>query len=318
MRFVTSLCFGITVMLMLKIATISGEPKLYLVKTNDSMSIIKTARTDEKEGGVIGNHNVKNKNELKRRNGEYYNYYSDENEEYYSYSDQDQYYYHVRGEEDKEPKSAEQSLELTSDPSAGCDGIIFRTLSNEGKKAILDRHNELRRKVAKGEEKSNNQPQAADMRKLVWSDELERIAQKWADGCVYKHSNNKHLGIGENLAIESSRGARAFDKKEQAEERALKLVTDWYIEVDMFKPRDIKPFRFTNDIGHYSQMVWADTEELGCGMIYVKENASLKTYLVCNYSKAGNYGDGTMYTVGPPCSKCPRGYSCDEGLCAKH
>ena len=27
-------------------------------------------------------------------------------------------------------------------------------------------------------------------------------------------------------------------------------------------------FRFSYGAGHYTQVVWADTEELGCGMVY--------------------------------------------------
>ena len=29
-------------------------------------------------------------------------------------------------------------------------------------------------------------------------------------------------------------------------------------------------FRFNSGTGHYTQMVWANTEELGCGMVYYK------------------------------------------------
>ena len=51
-------------------------------------------------------------------------------------------------------------------PSRSCRAkTIFRTVSSKGKAAILDRHNQLRRKVAKGQERS--QPPAANMKKLV-------------------------------------------------------------------------------------------------------------------------------------------------------
>ena len=51
--------------------------------------------------------------------------------------------------------------------SAGSCGanLVFRTLSPEGKDAILERHNKLRSKVALGQE--DYQPSAANMRKLV-------------------------------------------------------------------------------------------------------------------------------------------------------
>ena len=62
-------------------------------------------------------------------------------------------------------------LSYLQGPSASCaEKTIFRTLSDEGKKAILDRHNSLRRRVAKGEEVggiNSPQPAAANMKKMV-------------------------------------------------------------------------------------------------------------------------------------------------------
>ena len=45
------------------------------------------------------------------------------------------------------------------------EGIIFRQLDQAGKEKILLRHNELRQKLAGGEEE--NQPGAKNMKKLV-------------------------------------------------------------------------------------------------------------------------------------------------------
>ena len=62
---------------------------------------------------------------------------------------------------------------------------------------LLDLHNQLRRRVAKGEEGvqvrwplHQVQPGAADMLELVWNDELAGIAQGWADqcDCVFQES----------------------------------------------------------------------------------------------------------------------------------
>ena len=56
-------------------------------------------------------------------------------------------------------------------PSASCSSkTIFRELSSASKEAILEKHNELRRRVAKGEETGGiNPPQqaASNMKKLV-------------------------------------------------------------------------------------------------------------------------------------------------------
>ena len=47
--------------------------------------------------------------------------------------------------------------------------------------------------------------------------------------------------------------------------------------------------RFSSGIGHYTQVVWADTEELGCGMVYYKGAQYYETLIVCNYAKGGNF-----------------------------
>ena len=55
-------------------------------------------------------------------------------------------------------------------------------LTKEQQKEILDKHNELRRRVAKGLEGlgvGGSQPPAADMEELVWDDELAVTAQRW-------------------------------------------------------------------------------------------------------------------------------------------
>ena len=53
-------------------------------------------------------------------------------------------------------------------PSATCAAKTEeREMTEAGKAAIVDKHNELRRKVAKGEETNGPQPAASNMRKLV-------------------------------------------------------------------------------------------------------------------------------------------------------
>ena len=54
----------------------------------------------------------------------------------------------------------------TQGPSSQCSSQTrTRGVTAEGRKMVLDKHNELRRRVAKGEEPG--QPGAANMRKLV-------------------------------------------------------------------------------------------------------------------------------------------------------
>ena len=51
-----------------------------------------------------------------------------------------------------------------------CDTVYANSLTDAEKQEILDKHNELRSKVANGQEAG--QPSAANMKKLKWDDEL--------------------------------------------------------------------------------------------------------------------------------------------------
>ena len=73
--------------------------------------------------------------------------------------------------------------------SAECEKMVkYRGVTETGRKVILDKHNQLRRRIARGEEGrglgGRGQPPAADMRRLGWSEELAAVAQRWADQCT--------------------------------------------------------------------------------------------------------------------------------------
>ena len=71
-------------------------------------------------------------------------------------------------------------------------------------------------------------------------------------------------------------------------------------------------YSFIPSTGHYTQMVWAKTNKVGCGSIAWKEGAFIKQYLVCNYGPAGNTLRQPMYQTGNACSRCPAGSSCEK------
>ena len=77
-------------------------------------------------------------------------------------------------------------------------------------------------------------------------------------------------------------------------------------------------YQFSPDTGHYSQMVWASTSRLGCGLTEYMSGRFLARLMVCNYGEAGNLITAPVYSSGPACSACPPGTSCSqqyEGLC---
>lgn len=83
--------------------------------------------------------------------------------------------------------------------------------------------------------------------------------------------------------------------------------------------------RFAFETGHYSQMIWAETNRVGCGYTSYLSNTSftrpVETNLyVCNYGPAGNFLELPSYKIGSPCSQCPAKTVCSSlfpYLCGK-
>ena len=85
-------------------------------------------------------------------------------------------------------------------------------------------------------------------------------------------------------------------------------------------------------MGHYTQMVWADSYLIGCAANQYKSNHEKRPYeaiTYCNYGPAGNLAgyddDGkiigqAVYMIGKkPASECPTGTKANPktGLCVK-
>ena len=65
--------------------------------------------------------------------------------------------------------------------SERCGEVVTHRLTGQVRQRLLEQHNRLRGVVARGEQE--DQPPAANMRELEWSEELAEIAQSWADQC---------------------------------------------------------------------------------------------------------------------------------------
>merc|ERR1719206_1326328 len=201
--------------------------------------------------------------------------------------------------------------------------LKFTGLDEGTKKILLDKHNELRQKVASGGEAG--QPGAANMKKLVWDDELATIAQRWTDQCIFEHDKVRDLCDGTfsgQNAWQSGTDYEYYDYDVNPE--IGQAVQSWYDEVTDpgFDAANINPFVYGDGYGHYTAVVWADTDRVGCGRVYFEDTDGWYKHLViCNYAIAANLVGGVMYEAGEKCSNCPAGYSCDatyDGLCTKN
>merc|ERR1712183_56669 len=219
---------------------------------------------------------------------------------------------------------ADHTMTVYPGPADECGyELKFTGLDEATKKTLLDKHNELRQKVASGGE--SGQPGAANMRKLVRDDELATIAQRWASQCIFEHDKVRDLCdgtvVGQN-AYQSGTDYEYYDYNVNPE--IGDAVQSWYSEVTNpgFSSANINPFVFDEGYGHYTAVVWADTDRVGCGRVYYEDTDGwFKHLVVCNYAIAANLVGGVMYEEGEKCSNCPAGYSCDatyDGLCAKN
>ncbi len=115
---------------------------------------------------------------------------------------------------------------------------------------------------------------------LSWSPALATTAQQWADqlaatGGSLAHSNTS---AGENLAAAGPPGSLSLSA----------LVDLWGAEGQYFIAG--LPFPAVSitgnwaDVGHYTQIIWRNTTEVGCGLAI----GGGQDILVCQYNPAGN------------------------------
>ncbi|XP_066999093.2 venom allergen 5 [Anabrus simplex] len=169
-------------------------------------------------------------------------------------------------------------------------------VDDDQKALIVDLHNRLRNDVASGKEHrglSGRQPQASNMKKLVWDDEVAKVAQRWADQCTFEHDkcrNDPRFPVGQSMGW----AGYVSDEPDWEEQ-----ILDWYNEVKNCNMSILRSYTPAG-VGHYTQIVWAETEVIGCG--YRTDES--QTLYVCNYGPSGNVLYQQTYQFGPARSAC--------------
>ena len=116
-------------------------------------------------------------------------------------------------------------------------------INDEAKKIILDKHNELRRCIAKGKKykpEHPEMPKAANMMKFQWHDETAKVAQRWADQCKYGHDACKKLqdmDIGQNVMHKSTTGKVSQVPYVIFIERLYSEILKFNTSIDKFEPQ---------------------------------------------------------------------------------
>lgn len=195
-------------------------------------------------------------------------------------------------------------------------------------KVILDTHNKHRQEVASGEVGRNkgyvSGLPAGTIPDLQWDDGLALEAQRWMNQCTYAHDKNRltetfPLSAGQNLYVSYyplSNVANGYPVPEVNKQTLFAgAVNAWYDEVLDFVNKGctttnwntclgsnpgksvIPGFeKYTAQIGHFTQVIWAKTTHVGCGWIQFQNTNNVDTIVACNYGPGGNMQGDPVYT----------------------
>ena len=132
---------------------------------------------------------------------------------------------------------------------------------------------------------------------LVWSDKIAADAKVWADHLattgefVHDTEHLPTLGEGENLAAMSWMGVHNTTVP------TAQNMQGWVAEKNSYQGKPSATG--TNVTGHYTQMVWRNTKEVGCATATSTANGGGREILVCRYSPPGNMVGQKPYSGEP-------------------
>ena len=147
-------------------------------------------------------------------------------------------------------------------------------VTKEEAQIALDFHNKVRKDVG--------------VTALTWSTDLAKFAQEWADhlasqGCDMQHrprNGEWKQKYGENIFW--GRGA---------DYSALDASKGWYSEIEFYTHGALNSSNWSKT-GHYTQMVWKKTTQVGIAVAKCSDGAII---IVANYNPPGNYMGESPY-----------------------
>lgn len=142
----------------------------------------------------------------------------------------------------------------------------------------VDAHNAVRAAVTAPSNYSGTWVPLPD---VTWSEEVAASAQQWANhlrdelNCGLEHEGSG-TGYGENLAAGTNL-------------TPAKAVEMWASEKSVFTYT--KPFSYAASAGHYTQIVWRTSVEIGCA----SATCNRSVVISCRYKPPGNMIGGQIY-----------------------
>jgi pathogenesis-related protein 1 len=135
---------------------------------------------------------------------------------------------------------------------------------------------------------------------MTWSAEIAEYAQQWADGlnasCEGRHRTTHQYG--ENIASFGSTASGNISTAQEAVDGWAGEVACW--TYGNFMRGDSCDMSCTSQMssdgcGHYTQVVWRDSIEVGCGVTTCTRDGFKWDIWVCNYSPVGNIVGEKVY-----------------------
>lgn len=149
--------------------------------------------------------------------------------------------------------------------------------------AFLEFHNDIRRRY--------------DLKAFTWDNDIANYAQAWAN---YLRDNNNcemiHRSVakktdgkqyGENLMLNRSTGQLAAGNNLGSPKMTVFAWSDECKDYSYEK----NTCTVNEQCGHFTQVVWRDSQRVGCGVATCRSGAGQKDIWVCNYDPPGNYID---------------------------
>ncbi|CAB05010.2 SCP domain-containing protein [Caenorhabditis elegans] len=170
-------------------------------------------------------------------------------------------------------------------------------LSPNGRQQVLDFHNKLRSQVALGVFSANGtiKPPARNMERLTYGQQFERLAQDYVADCP----DGLEIPIGRNIGM-NYYTTKVDETYNSMDEYVIDALNDWAEEFQV--NGWLSTIYNDTSISAASQMVWAGTKYVGCG---VKRCDPINVVVVCMYYQQGNLVGRPIYKEGPPCTACP-------------
>lgn len=148
-------------------------------------------------------------------------------------------------------------------------------ISAEDAQAVLDHHNKARADLG--------------IPPLAWSTQLAAYAQAWADSlangndCMLNHRES----AGENG---QSYGENLFGGSSSETFKPIDASMAWYDEIKNYTYGKVD--ESNSNAGHYTQMIWKNTKEVGVGVATCPNGGVV---VVANYNPPGNFSGEFPY-----------------------